>query len=235
MSVPPRSFDTQQDISIDDLDLMLRNLTIDTLSFIFYSIYPAILIFFIESENVTFRRLTKYCDRQLYSVPITAYLLAFIPISAVLTIIAYYSQQAQEELLIIIKIFSIISLMLIAIYMGSSKSLFRWKTKYQNFKQSEHLLGYYHNYEKNFSQILIGNWAELPYEITQKAVFLIALTGEPVRVFISAVLAYLALVLIAYIYGKKAAKSSVQRVLQIISAIGIFIWIFAPLVYLYIV
>jgi hypothetical protein len=168
-------------------------------------------------------------------VPILAYLLAFIPVSAVLSLVAYYSSQAKEELIIVFKIFSFISLMLIAVYMCSSNSLFRWKTKYQNFKQSEHLLGYYHHHEKDFSQILIGNWAELPYEITQKAVFLISLTGEPARIFICAVSAYVAIAIIALIYEKKVAKSSVQRVLQIISAVCIFIWIFAPLVYSYIV
>jgi hypothetical protein len=106
----------------------------------------------------------------------------------------------------------------------------RFKTKsiYDEFK--EHLLeGDYHqnnHKKKGFSQLLFRNWSVLHYEITQKAVLLLALTGDPIRTFICAVVAYSCLSATASAKGRKVAKKEVQKKVGIAAGVGIAVWVF---------
>lgn len=213
----------------------------------FYSIYPAILIYLIESENVTFRRLAKACDLQSNIRPILAYLLALIPVTAILSYFACYLLSDRFKIGIMIKSLAIFMILLLGFLMLLNTSQFRWKTKSIYNRHKQHLVtglpytSSYHkdhhsnyspeqHYPKDFSQLLFSNWAVLHYEVTQKAIFLLAFTGDPIRTFICAVVAYMFLVLTAGVNGRKATRESTQRNLQVVAGIGLFIWGFKPLI-----
>ena len=215
-----------------------------------YSIYPALLIYLIESENVTFKRLAKTCDIQSKVVPILAYLLALIPITAILSYFASYLLSDRFKIGISIKLFVTLLILLIGFLMLLDTSQLRWKTKSIYNKHKQHLVtglpsrsSYHkdydskyspkHNHPKNFSQLLFSNWAVLHYEITQKAIFLLAFTGVPIRTFICAVVAYVFLALTAVVNGRKVTKESTQRKLQVLAGIGLFIWGLKPLIVLF--
>lgn len=216
----------------------------------FYSIYPALLIYLIESENVTFKRLAKNCDLQSKAVPILAYLLALIPITAFLTYLAYYLLSDQFKIGISIKLFAFFLILFIGLSMLLDTFEFRWKTKSIYNKHKQHLVtdlpysssyhkDYHSNYSleyhypKEFSQLLFSSWAVLHYEITQKAIFLLAFTGDPIRTFICAVIAYILLVITAVVNGRQLTKESTQRKLQVLAGVGLFIWGFKPIILLF--
>jgi hypothetical protein len=226
-------------------DMTLRSWDNNLLYSFFYSIFPALLIYLIESENVTFRRLAKTCDLQSNVLPILAYLLALIPITAILSYFAYFLLSDRFKIGLLIKLFAIVLILVLGFLMLLDTSQFRWKTKSIYNKHKQHLvtglpsIASYHkeydsnHYPKDFSQLLFSNWAVLNYEVTQKVIFLLAFTGEPIRTFICAVVAYIFLVITAGVNGRKATKESTQRNLQVLAGLGLFIWGFKPVILLF--
>lgn len=207
-------------------EAFLKIWTVDVIANLFYSFYPAVLILLIESQNVTFRRLAKYCSRQRPKVPILAYLIALIPISAVVSVCAYYLRSDNVTTGIILKSLALFSMIFIGMLIFSPGATFRWKTKCLDYESEEYLIKRHSKHQ--FSQLLFGYWFTMHYEVTQKVVFLIAYTGEPIRTFVCAASAYFILAISNLLDTKTLARQSSQLSIQIISAMGIILWGLAP-------
>ena len=201
---------------------------------IFYYTFPLILIYLIEFQNVTFRRLAKRCDLQPKGAPIASYIIALTLASAVFAGLGYLRVYLMKTFLVLYIMRSSTALLVIGIIMLIKNNGLRWKTKSIYEEHTEHLLAegkadQTSSKEKSFSELLVSNWKVLIYEITQKCVLLIAITGEPISTFACAFLAYVFLAITAAVKGRSVAKQEVQTLIRIFAAITLFIWVQLPI------
>ena len=189
---------------------------IDTLANIFYSCFPAVVIFFVEAENVSFRKLGKKCEYEGSCTPTSAYLFTLITISGILSGLVYWLKTREIYYAVSIKILSIFLLIMIAIFMLMCESDFKWMNKSIASNYKDPLIVHKYPYEKGFCQFLFNILSMIPYEITQKVVLLLVITGEPIRTFICAVIAYIFLAILTGINGRKVGKEHSKNVSNII-------------------
>ena len=107
---------------------------------LFFSIYPAILIYLIEFQNVTFRRLAKSCERQPKAAPIAAYILALSLISGILATIVYFITKEARYYSADAKICLFYAFSVFAFLMWDPRENLRFKTKSIYNEHKKHLL-----------------------------------------------------------------------------------------------
>jgi hypothetical protein len=200
---------------------------------IFYYTFPLLLIYLIEFQNVTFRRLAKRCELQSKWAPTISYILALTIVSANLASVARLRVFVMNTA-IAGQIVRVGFALIVIGWLMIMNNNFRWKTKSIYEEHTEPLLDKEETSKKtkNFSELLFSNWKVLIYEITQKCVFFIALSGEPISTLGCAFVAYVLLAITAAVAGRSVAKEGIQKVFRYLAVFALLTWYVLPKIYM---